>query len=116
MWIISRISSQFFLWTVSEENDKGSAEVKAVFKSSQLGLIAGCQVLDGTIARNHKARLLRNNEVIWSGRIGSLKRDKNDAKEVQKDMECGILLDGFKDFQVGDIIQAFDIIYIKQTL
>lgn len=101
---------------IAEENDKGSAEIKAVFKSSQLGLIAGCQVLDGSISRNHRARVVRDNEIIWSGKIASLKRNKDDAKEVQKDMECGILLEGFKDFQVGDIIQAFEIIYIKQTL
>jgi len=101
---------------IEEETDKGSALIQAVFKSSQLGLIAGCQVTDGTIARNHRARVIRNNEIIWSGKVASLKRNKDDAKEVTKGMECGILLEGFKDFQEQDVIQSFEITYLKQTL
>lgn len=101
---------------VEEETDKGTALVQAVFKSSHLGLIAGCQITDGTIARNHRARLIRDNNIIWTGKVASLKRNKDDAKEVSKDMECGILLEGFKDFKEGDIIQSYEIIYLKQKL
>ncbi|NGX38805.1 MAG: Translation initiation factor IF-2 [Chlamydiae bacterium] len=99
-----------------QENEMGAAEVKAVFKSSQLGLIAGCQVTEGIIKRNHHARLKREGEVIWKGEIASLKRVKEDVKEVTKDHECGILLRGFKDFKEGDIIEAYEITYLEQEL
>lgn len=98
------------------ETDTGSALVKAVFKSSQLGIIAGCQVLDGTIRRQHLVRQIRNKEVIWKGKIASLKRVKEDIKEVQKGFECGILLEGQGDIKEGDIFQAYEITYLEQDL
>jgi translation initiation factor IF-2 len=98
------------------ETDTGSALVKAVFKSSQLGIIAGCQVLDGTIKRQHLVRQIRNKEVIWKGKIASLKRVKEDIKEVQKGFECGILLEGQGDIKEGDIFQAYEITYLEQDL
>ena len=101
---------------IAQENEMGEALVKAVFKSSQLGNIAGCQVSDGLIKRNYHARLVRNKEVIWKGPIASLKRMKEDVKEVQKGYECGILLQGFTDFKEGDIIQAYEITYLQQEL
>ena len=101
---------------LAKENETGEALVKAVFKSSQFGNIAGCQITDGTIKRNHHARLQRNKEVIWKGPIASLKRVKEDVKEVQKGYECGILLQGFSDFKEGDIIQAYEISYLQQEL
>lgn len=101
---------------IPEERDTGAALVKATFKSSQLGTIAGCQVTEGTIVRNNHMRVIRNKEVIWTGKIASLKRVKEDVKEVQKGFECGILLDGFSDFKEGDILQAFEIHYLKQEL
>lgn len=101
---------------IAQENDTGEALVKAVFKSSQLGNIAGCQVSEGLIKRNHHARLLRNKEVIWKGPIASLKRMKEDVREVQKGYECGILLQGFTDFKEGDVIQAYEITYLQQEL
>lgn len=101
---------------IAQENEMGEALVRAVFKSSQLGNIAGCQVSDGLIKRNHHARLVRNKEVIWKGPIASLKRVKEDVKEVQKGYECGILLQGFTDFKEGDIIQAYEITYLQQEL
>lgn len=101
---------------LSQENDTGRAEVKAVFKASQLGNIAGCMVLDGNIKRGHHIRLIRNQEVIWKGPIASLKRVKEDVKEVSKGFECGILLQGYNDIQVGDILQAFEITYLEQQL
>jgi translation initiation factor IF-2 len=101
---------------LAQENETGEALVKAIFKSSQLGNIAGCQITDGIIRRNHQARLVRNKEVIWKGPIASLKRVKEDVKEVQKGYECGILLQGFSNFKEGDIIQAYEISYLQQEL
>lgn len=101
---------------IEQENEMGAAEVKAVFKSSHLGRIAGCLVTDGLIKRNHRARLSRNGEIIWKGSIASLKRVKEDVREVSKGVECGILLQGFDDFQEGDEIQAYEITYLEQEL
>lgn len=98
------------------ETEVAYATVKAIFKSSQLGLIAGCQVSDGTIRRNHFVKLERNKEIIWQGQIGSLKRNKDDVKEVSKGLECGILLEKFSDVHEGDIIRAYDISYQVQEL
>lgn len=101
---------------IPREKELGEAEVLAVFKASQLGLIAGCMVQEGSILRNAKFRVTRNKEVIWKGGISSLKRVKEDVREVKKGFECGILLDGFKDIQVGDRIQAYEIEYLTQEL
>ncbi len=101
---------------ISQENDIGEAIVKAIFKSSQLGSIAGCQVTDGIIRRNSHVRLVRDKEVLWKGPLASLKRIKDDAKEVSKGMECGILLQGFTPVKEGDVIQAFDVTYLTQEL
>ncbi|MCB1083833.1 MAG: translation initiation factor IF-2, partial [Simkania sp.] len=86
------------------------------FKSSQLGLIAGCQVSDGIIKRNQFAKVIRKGEIVWEGNIASLKRVKEDVKEVAKGLECGILLEKFNDYQEGDEIKTFDITYIQQEL
>ena len=101
---------------IKQEKDTGKVEVKALFKSSQLGIIAGCQVLDGTITRNNCVRVKRADKEIWKGNIASLKRNKDDVREVQKGMECGILLQGFTEFQEGDILEAFEVIYLSQDL
>ncbi|MFS8563406.1 MAG: translation initiation factor IF-2 [Rhabdochlamydiaceae bacterium] len=101
---------------IAQENDTGEALVKAIFKSSQLGSIAGCQVTEGTIRRNNHIRLVRDKEVLWKGPLASLKRLKDDAKEVSKGMECGILLQGFTALKEGDLIQAYDLFYLTQEL
>ncbi|ANH79060.1 Translation initiation factor 2 [Candidatus Chlamydia sanziniae] len=101
---------------IAEEKEEGSAEIKAIFKSSQLGLIYGCLVADGIITRNHKVRILRNQEVLWKGTLSSLKRGKEDVKEVKKDLECGIFLEGYQTAQIGDILQCYEIIYHPQKL
>jgi len=115
---IEDIKSQMteLLDKIEEEKDIGMAEVKAIFKSSQLGLIAGCQVTEGSIHRNHLIKLIRDKEVIWKGKIASLKRVQEDVREVQKGVECGIVLDGMRDIKEGDKIQSYEIIYHKQTL
>ena len=101
---------------IAEEQERGQAEVKAIFKSSQLGTIAGCMVTDGMISRNSSIRVRRDGELLWSGSILSLKRFKDDVKEVSKGIECGIVLQGFSDFQEGDQIEAFDVTYREQEL
>lgn len=101
---------------IAQENDTGAAVIKAVFKSSHLGNIAGCQVSEGTIQRSQHIRVVRDKEVVWKGPIASLKRVKEDVREVSKGQECGILLQGFSDFKEGDLLQAFDITYLTPEL
>ena len=101
---------------VAEEVNKGEAEIKTVFKASHLGKIAGCFINEGTITRNHLARIQRSDEIIWKGSIASIKRNKDDVKEIQKGFECGILLNNCPDIQEGDIIQSYEIIYHAQEL
>jgi translation initiation factor IF-2 len=92
---------------VFKENYAGRATVLNVFKITKVGQIAGCQVLDGLIRRDSQVRLLREGEEVWKGKIGSLKRFKDDVSEVRQGVECGIDLAGFKDIKVGDVIEAF---------
>lgn len=101
---------------IAQETEKGKALVKATFKSSHAGVIAGCQVTEGTIHRNNHVRVRRGEEVVWTGTISSLKRVKEDVREVQKGLECGILLNNFPDVQENDIMEAYEITYIEQTL
>jgi translation initiation factor IF-2 len=98
------------------EKTIGKAEIRQVFKTSKAGAIAGCMVIDGLIKRTSGARLLRDGAAIWQGKIGSLKRFKDDAREVKEGFDCGIGLDGFSDFKEGDIIEAFEVEEVKQTL
>lgn len=101
---------------IAQENDIGEVLVKAVFKSSQLGLIAGCQVTEGVVRRQSLVRQIRGKDVIWKGKIHSLKRLKEDVKDVQKGFECGILLDGQTDIKEGDKLQVYEITYLEQDL
>ncbi|GAB5412095.1 MAG: translation initiation factor IF-2 [Chlamydiales bacterium] len=101
---------------IREEHEVGEAEILAIFKSSSLGLIAGCRINDGNIKRTHLVRLYRDGEKLFEGDIASLKREKEDVKEVAKGFECGILLQKFRDYQVGDIIKAFEVTYKEQEL
>jgi len=101
---------------IAQETDKGKVEIKAVFKSSHYGNIAGCIVTEGSVHRNHSIRVKRNGEVIWKGPLTSLKRVKEDVREVQKGLECGIVLSGFNEVQVGDILESYEITYISQEL
>jgi translation initiation factor IF-2 len=101
---------------IAQEHDIGEAEVKAIFKSSHLGNIAGCQVTEGIIRRNSHIRVVRNKEVVWKGPVASVKRVKEDVREVSKGQECGILLQGFTDCKEGDILQAYDVTYYTPEL
>ena len=99
-----------------EEEIQGHVEIRRIFKSSKIGLIAGCYVLDGIVKRSSKIRLLRDDVVIHSGEIGSLRREKEDAKEVREGFECGVVLKDFRDIKEGDIIEAYRMKAIKRTL
>ena len=92
---------------IFKETVVGHAEVRELFKIPKIGMIAGCSVQDGKIGRNHSARLLRNSVVVWEGKLGSLRRFKDDVREVLQGYECGIGLDGYDDLKAGDIIETF---------
>lgn len=94
---------------VIKETYRGKAEVRNVFKITKVGTVAGCYVLDGTISRDCSARLLRDNIVVHTGKIGSLRRFKDDVSEVKTGYECGIGLASYGDIKPGDIIEAFTI-------
>jgi translation initiation factor IF-2 len=92
---------------VIKETFLGRAQIRKIFTIPKIGVIAGCYVLDGKITRNAEIKVIRNKEVIHKGRLSSLKHLKENVTEVKKDYECGIGLDKFKDFQEGDLIEAF---------
>ncbi|MBI3538976.1 MAG: translation initiation factor IF-2 [Candidatus Eisenbacteria bacterium] len=94
----------------------GAAEVRQVFKLSKSGTIAGSMVTSGTVPRTAKVRLLRDGTTVWNGRIGSLRRFKDDVKEVTTGFECGISLEGMNDLKVGDVIEAYTIEELARTL
>ena len=94
----------------------GRAIVLRTFQISRFGTIAGCRVLNGTISRDNKIHVIRDQKVLNSYRLSSLKREKDDAKEVRDGMECGIRLDGFNDIKEGDLLEAFRIDEIQRTL
>lgn len=98
---------------VYKEEIVGHAEVRATFRISGVGTIAGCYVTDGKVARTNKARLIRDNIVVFDGDIASLKREKSDAKEVASGYECGIGLEKFGDIKEGDVIEAYEMIQVK---
>ncbi len=99
-----------------EEQVVGVAEVRATFKVPKVGVVAGCYVKEGKLERGAKVRLLRDNVVIYTGKIASLKRFKEDVKEVVAGYECGVGLENFQDIKVGDIIEAFEVVEIKREL
>jgi translation initiation factor IF-2 len=98
------------------ENIIGLVEIRQVFKVSRLGNIAGCMVLEGIIRRGAQIRLLRDNVVVWTGELDSLKRFKDDAKEVKEGFECGLTLKNYDDIQEGDQLEVFEIQEIARTL
>ena len=79
-------------------------------------MIAGCLVLDGKITRNAKVRLMRDEAVVYTGELGSLKREKDDAKSVREGFECGIVLKDYRDIREGDVIEAYTLKEVKRTL
>ena len=101
---------------VEKEEITATVEVRETFKISRIGTIAGCMVKEGKITRNAKVRIIRDGIVIYTGTLGSLKRFKDDVKEVQSGYDCGLNIDGYNDIKVGDIIEAYTIVEIRRTL
>ena len=98
------------------EQITGMVEIRQVFLVSKVGAIAGCYVLEGLVKRNSRVRLLRNNVVQWDGELDSLKRFKDDVKEVRSNFECGLSLRGNNDIQVGDQLEAYEIQEVARSL
>jgi translation initiation factor IF-2 len=101
---------------IKEESTLGRVEVRETFSVPKIGTVAGCYVTGGMVRRNSFARLLRDNRVIHEGKMGSLRRFKDDVKEVQAGFECGIGLEGFNDVKIGDVIEVFEYKEVAPTL
>ena len=99
-----------------KESATGLVEIREVFRISKVGAIAGCYVLDGVIKRNSKVRVLRGDVVIHTGELDSLKRFKDDVKEVKSNFECGLSLKNFNDIEVGDMLEVFEVVEVARTL
>ena len=97
-----------------EEKVTGTLEIRQIFKFSKVGLIAGCHVLSGTIKNNEKARIIRDDVVVYNGSIKSLQHEKDQVKEVKKDMDCGLTLENCQDYKEKDIIEVYDLVEIKR--
>jgi translation initiation factor IF-2 len=98
------------------ERSLGEAEILELFKASKIGTIAGSRVTEGRISQGAEARLVRDGTVVWTGRIASLRRFKDDVREVEEGQECGITLDGFQDTKVGDVLEVFETTQVEKTL
>jgi translation initiation factor IF-2 len=98
------------------EETIANAEVRATFKASRVGTIAGCYVVDGTVRRGAQARLVRDGTVVYDGRISSLRRFKDDVRDVSAGLECGIVLENFADIKEGDALEVYETRQVEQTL
>jgi translation initiation factor IF-2 len=98
------------------EEALGQAEVKELFRASRIGTIAGCLVTDGKVTRTAQVRLVREGTFVWTGRIGSLRRFKDNVQEVEEGLECGVVLEGYQDVKVGDVLELFETKQVEQTL
>jgi translation initiation factor IF-2 len=92
-----------------KEVARGRAEVRNTFRVPRFGVVAGCYITEGSIARSSQVRLLRDNRVVYEGKVASLRRFKDDVSEVKQGFECGIALDRYQDVKVGDVIEAYQI-------
>jgi translation initiation factor IF-2 len=111
-----RAAMEGMLEAVEVENTLGSAEVKQTFKASRVGMIAGCEVTEGRVTRDAEVRLVREGTVVWTGKLGSLRRFSDDVREVEAGQECGIVLDGYADLKVGDVLEVFETKQVEQKL
>lgn len=111
-----RAAMEGMLAPETEEVIVGNAEVREVFRISKVGTIAGCMVTDGSVKRSNPIRLIRDGIVVYAGKLGSLKRHKDDASEVKNGFDCGIGIDGFNDIQMGDIVESYEQREVKRTL
>jgi len=111
-----RNAMEGMLEAVEVEEILGEAEIKQTFKASKVGRIAGCVVSEGKVARDASVRLIREGTVIWDGKLGSLRRFKDNVQEVEEGQECGIVLEGYADVKEGDVLEFFKTKQVEQTL
>ena len=97
-----------------EEKVIGTAEIRQLFKFSKIGLIAGCHVTSGVIKNNAKARIIRDDIVVYNGAVNTLQHEKEQVKEMKKDMDCGITLENCQDYKEGDIIEVYELVEVKR--
>ncbi|RMF49896.1 MAG: translation initiation factor IF-2 [Bacteroidetes bacterium] len=116
--IIDEIKSALsgMLAPVIQEESLGTAEVREVFKIPKVGTVAGCKVVEGKVLRGAKAHVIREGVVIYTSTIASLKRFKDDVREVTEGFECGLTIEGFQDIKVGDLIECFEEVQVKRSL
>jgi translation initiation factor IF-2 len=111
-----RNAMEGMLEAVEVEETLGEAEIKQTFKASKVGRIAGCVVNEGRVRRDASVRLIREGTVIWDGKLGSLRRFKDNVQEVEQGQECGIVLEGYADVKDGDVLEFFETKQVEQTL
>ena len=111
-----RLAMVGLLEPVFKENVIGRAEVKEVFRVPKVGAVAGCYVTDGRVPRNANVRLVRDGVVVFKGRVSSLRRFKEDVKEVQSGYECGIGLENFQDVKTGDVFEVYELEKVEAEL
>ena len=99
-----------------KEEVTATALVKQIFKISKIGTIAGCIIKEGKLTKSSKVRLIRDGIVVYTGVLSSLKRGKDDVKEVTAGIECGLGIENFNDIKENDVVEAFQIVEIKRTL
>ena len=97
-----------------EEKVIGTAEIRQIFKFSKIGLIAGCHVTSGVVKNNLKARIIRDDIIVYNGSVNSLQHEKEQVKEIKKDMDCGMTLENCQDYKEGDIIEVYELVEIKR--
>jgi translation initiation factor IF-2 len=111
-----RNAMEGLLEAVEVEETLGEAEIKQTFKASKVGRIAGCVVTEGKVSRDASVRLIREGTVIWDGRLGSLRRFKDNVQEVEEGQECGVVLEGYADVKEGDVLEFYKTKQVEQTL
>jgi translation initiation factor IF-2 len=98
------------------EKNIGKAEIRQIFKISKSGNVAGCMVIEGAVRRAAGIRLMRDGALVWTGKLASLKRFKDDVREVKEGFDCGLVFENFQDFKEGDLVEAFEVEEVRQTL
>jgi translation initiation factor IF-2 len=111
-----RLAMEGLLAPITQEKYLGRAEVRQTFNVPKVGTVAGCAVVDGVVQRSAQIRLIRDGKEIYKGKLASLKRFKDDAREVKEGLECGMGIEKFNDIKVGDIIESFEMVEVKAVL
>jgi translation initiation factor IF-2 len=111
-----RAAMEGLLPATKVEKVLGRAEVRKLFRMAKLGLVCGCMVTSGLVRRTADARLLRDNIVVWTGKLSGLRRFKDDVREVAEGFECGVSIDGYQDVKEGDLVESFEIEEVKTKL